>query len=56
MFRAVTTGLAVLAASTSLAASPTAGAAPPGSQCGENLSAPQIALALIKLIVAGHLP
>jgi hypothetical protein len=49
MIRVVTTGLAVLVTSTSLAASPTAAAAPPGSQCGVNLSAPQIGLAVREL-------
>lgn len=49
MIRAVTMGLAVLATSVSFAAPPTAGAAPPGSQCGENLTAPQIALAVRQL-------
>ena len=54
MIRAATTGLAVLAASASLAASPTAGAAPPGSQCGVNLTAPQIALAVRQLPPPSH--
>jgi hypothetical protein len=49
VLRAVTTSLAVLAASIALASSPTATAAPPGSQCGANLTAPQIALAVRSL-------
>lgn len=46
---AVTTSLAVLAASMVFAASPTASAAPPGSECGVNLTAPQIGLAMRSL-------
>jgi hypothetical protein len=49
VLRAVTTSLAVLAASIALVSSPTASAAPPGSQCGANLTAPQIALAVRSL-------
>jgi hypothetical protein len=49
VLRAVTTSLAVLAASIALVSSPTAGAAPPGSQCGVNLTAPQIGLAVRSL-------
>ena len=49
VLRAVTTSLAILTASIALASSPAAGAAPPGSQCGANLTAPQIALAVRSL-------
>jgi hypothetical protein len=49
VLRAVTSSLAVLAASIALASSPTASAAPPGSQCGANLTAPQISLAVRSL-------
>jgi hypothetical protein len=49
VLRAVTTSLALLAASLAFASSHTAGAAPPGSQCGANLTAPQIGLAVRSL-------
>jgi hypothetical protein len=52
VLRAVTTSLAVLALTIALASSPAARAAPPGSQCGANLAAPQIALAVRSLAPA----